>query len=98
MAICHFIGDEITALGFRLAGASIQTPALAEVASVLRELRGRPGLLVLTADCAAAVPAAQLQAAMIAAEPLLVLIPSAAGGMPAPDLAAAVRQQLGMSE
>jgi len=42
-----FIGDEVTAAGYRLAGLAIRTPAPSELAAVLDEIRNDPPPLVL---------------------------------------------------
>lgn len=98
MTLCHFIGDELTALGFRLAGADTHTPAEAQIAPLFRSLQGQEGLLILTQSAAAVLPEDELQAAMLAARPMILVIPEASGGAPPVDFAQRLREQLGMSE
>jgi vacuolar-type H+-ATPase subunit F/Vma7 len=92
--LCAFIGDEVTAAGFRLAGARVHLVPPEDAAALLRE----PGcaLLVVTAEVAAGIPEALLEQATARPWPLLLVVPDAAGRHSPPDLAVALRRQLGM--
>jgi vacuolar-type H+-ATPase subunit F/Vma7 len=93
-----FIGDEVTATGFRLAGADVRMPAPAAETAVLREaLRGHD-LVLITAEVAGRVDPRLLKALLASAHPVVMLVPDARGAVPLPDLAAQVRSQLGMGE
>jgi vacuolar-type H+-ATPase subunit F/Vma7 len=98
MTICAFIGDELTAAGFRLAGARVHIAPPADGTSLMRSLRGRVDLLILTAEVAEGLPAGDLHLALAGRQPLVLVVPDAAGRHRAGDLAAMLRTQLGMSE
>ena len=98
MAICAFIGDELTAAGFRLAGAEVHNPPAPEIPALFRRLRERCELLILTAEAATGVPEALMQQTTAAGKPLLLMVPDARGRSRPEDLAALLRDQLGMSE
>ena len=98
MAICTFIGDELTAAGFRLAGAEVHSPPAPEIPALFRRLRERCELLILTAEAATGVPEALMQQTTAAGRPLLLVVPDARGGRRPEDLAALLRDKLGMSE
>jgi len=98
MGICAFIGDEVTAAGFRLAGAEVHSPADGGAAALFRNLRDRHELLILTAEAARQVPDELLQQAAEQGRPLVLLVTDAGGRLQPPDLATRVREQLGMSE
>lgn len=98
MAICAFIGDELTAAGFRLGGAEVHTPAAGQLPALFRRLRERTELLILTAEAAAGVPQALMRQTTAAGRPLLLVLPDARGRSRPEDLAALLRHQLGMSE
>lgn len=91
-----FIGDEVTAAGYRLAGARIYTPALDEVTEALRQARSQAPLILITAEYADQVPAAVLNAALAAPRPPLTIVPDVRGAVPLPDLATRIRAQLGI--
>lgn len=92
-----FIGDEVTAAAYALAGldARVATP---EQAGALwaRALREAPPLILVTAECAAALPADALEAALARLDPPVAIVPDAAGRVPLPDLMARVRASLGI--
>lgn len=91
-----FIGDELTAAGFRLTGIETIVPAPDEVSSVLAEARGRAALVIMTADLARHVPATALEAAMLAESPTLAIIPDVLFRAPLPDLSGRLRSILGI--
>ena len=98
MKTCAFIGDEVSAAGFRLAGAEVHSPAEQETATLFRRLRDECELLILTAEAADRVPDELLQQCAEQGRPLLLVVADAAGRRRPPDLAARVREQLGMGE
>jgi len=95
---CAFIGDAVSAAGFRLAGAAVHSPAQDDTVELFRRLRDHHELLVLSAGAARQIPDDLLQQAAEQGRPLVLVVPDAAGREQAPDLAARVRQRLGMSE
>ncbi|MEC3862784.1 V-type ATP synthase subunit F [Mesobacterium sp. TK19101] len=91
-----FIGDRVTAAGFRLAGIPSFSPAPDELAATVSAERARCRILALTAEMFAALPgplAEQLQDAHV---PLLAVIPDARDRIPVPDMDLAVRRALGI--
>lgn len=93
-----FLGDELTGLGFRLAGVECHAPADRGIAERFAQLRRRARLILVTAEAAQAIGEAEILAAQAAEEPLVVVIPDARRRRTAPDRAAAVRRQLGMAQ
>ena len=91
-----FIGDAITAAGYRLAGARVIVPGAGETAEALASARREASLVVITAELAEHVPAAQLAEATRALSPLVLVVPDARGRVAAPDVVRAVRRDLGV--
>ena len=91
-----YIGDEISAAGYRLAGAHVTVPAAGEATAALDAARASSPLVLISAAVAAAIDAGELRAAMMALQPLVLIVPDAQGHVPLPDLAARLRGQLGM--
>lgn len=98
MALCAFLGDEISALGFRLAGVECYRPAPEETLGLFRRLRAEVQLILVTAQVAADLPADLLRRAQLAERPLVLVIPDVRHRVAAPDRAALIRRQLGMAE
>jgi vacuolar-type H+-ATPase subunit F/Vma7 len=96
MAAPVFLGDEASAAGWRLAGVEVRTPPPGEEASFLEWARREAALVLLSAEHAARLPPTLLARALTAVAPLVVVVPDARGAAAPPDLARAVRRQLGM--
>jgi vacuolar-type H+-ATPase subunit F/Vma7 len=90
-----FIGDELTAAGYRLAGARVQTPALEDVGRSFAELEPGAGLILITAEYAARLPPGALDRA-IARGALVAVVPDVRQRAALPDVAARLRRELGM--
>ncbi|WP_137893150.1 V-type ATP synthase subunit F [Ramlibacter sp. 2FC] len=93
-----FLGDEVSAAGFRLAGARARVPAPGEEASFLEQARREAELVLLSAECAARIPAPLLRRALTAPLPLVLVVPDLLGRAEPPDLAARLLAQLGIAE
>ncbi len=91
-----FIGDELTAAGYRLAGAVTRTPAAGEEASLLQWARDSSDLVLISAVCAARIPRAILQPWLAAPQPLLLVVCDARGEMEMPDSGARIQALLGL--
>lgn len=91
-----YLGDEVSAAGFRLAGAQVRTPHAGEEASALAWARAQAPLVLLSAAVAERVGDATLRAALVALAPLVLVVPDLQGEVPLPDLAARLRRQLGL--
>ena len=95
---CLFIGDEVSAAGFRLAGVTSHTPAVAEVAALFQRLRGEAGLLLITAEYAGHVPEHLLAEAQREQQPLLLVIADIRDRVVPADITSALKRQLGLAE
>jgi vacuolar-type H+-ATPase subunit F/Vma7 len=95
---CVFIGDEVSAAGFRLAGVTCYTPVAAEVTALLQRLRGEAGLILITAEYAAHVPERLLAEAQREQHPLLLVIADIRDRVVPADVTSALKRQLGLAE
>ena len=98
MTLCAFIGDEVSAAGFRLAGVEVHVSGAAEVSGLFQRLRTRTDLILMTAEAAQWLPAEILRGALAAGRPLVLVIPDVRGRSEPPDISATLRRQLGMAE
>lgn len=91
------IADESTAAGYRLAGARVLTPrAGTSVEQAFAAACAQSALVLITAELAAQLPAARLEAALVGSQPLVVIVPDVGGRQTAPDLGRALRAALGV--
>ena len=92
------IADEVSALGWRLAGAQ---PLITEERTVEERLadarHGGADLVLITADLAKRLPDSVLDAALLAEKPLMVVIAGLASGSEPPDLEQQVKHVLGIA-
>jgi vacuolar-type H+-ATPase subunit F/Vma7 len=97
---CVFIGDQLSATGWRLAGADCHAPPAGKLPELLRALRGdgQVGLILVTADYARELPQALLAEVLAAQCPRCVVVADARGRVEPPDLTATLKRQLGLAE
>jgi vacuolar-type H+-ATPase subunit F/Vma7 len=93
-----FIGDEVTAAGFRLAGVRIRTPSAEELPKVLAWSKRNVSLILITAECVAMLDKEQQTELVGQLEPPVVVIPDIRVKTPIQDLATHLRSQLGVLE
>jgi vacuolar-type H+-ATPase subunit F/Vma7 len=91
-----FIGDELTATGYRLAGACVFVVPPQGAGEALAEARETAALVLLAPAHARAVPGAQLAAALSAFRPLTLVVDDILGRDVPPDLEQEMRHALGV--
>lgn len=96
MAAPVYLGDEVSAAGYRLAGACVRTPGVGEETAALAWARSQAPLVLVSAAVAAGIGDGVLRAALSALTPLVLIVPDLQDKVPLPDLAARLRGQLGL--
>ena len=98
MGRCLFLGDELSAVGYRTAGLEASTPSAAEAERILTEPDQEIGLVIITAALAEQLPAALLARLRRQQRPPLAVVPDIRGLQRPADTAASLRRQLGLAE
>ena len=98
MSVPVYIGDAVSAAGFRLAGLRIHVPDTTELVMQIEQAASDASLVLLGADLAAQLPVAELDRLLSAVTPAVVVVPDVRGQADLPDLANRLRQQLGVLE
>jgi len=93
-----FIGDELSAAGYRLTGIETQVPGAEAAAETLRAACKDAALVIMTAELARRVPAREIEAALTAEARAFAIVPDVRMGAPLPDLAKRLRRTLGIEE
>lgn len=97
MARILYVGDEVTAAAYHLAGVETLAPRAAEALETLRRaLASDVDLLLVDAGLMALLGAGERTAAGLCDRPLLEVVPDLYGRGALPDLAAEVRLALGL--
>ena len=69
-----FLGGELEAAGFRLAGVATRVPRAGDEAAMFERARSEGAVLVVSSACARAIPSPALEAALAAPAPLVVVL------------------------
>jgi len=93
-----YIGDAVSAAGYRLAGLRVHVPDTAELLMQIEQAAADASLVLLGADLAAQLPVAALDRLLSAVTPAVVVVPDVRGQAVLPDLVNRLRQQLGVLE
>lgn len=97
MAKVLYVGDEITAAGYRLAGLETLVPDPADATPILQSPAAAGiELILLSSAVAASLPPGELEQALARTAPLLAIVPDVFGRGVPPDLAHEVRGALGI--
>jgi vacuolar-type H+-ATPase subunit F/Vma7 len=91
-----YLGDEVGAAGYRLAGARVRTPPRGEARAALERALSEAPLVLVSATVAAGIGEPILRLALAATAPLVLVVPDVNGTTPLPDVAVRMREQLGL--
>lgn len=93
-----FIGDEVSAAGFRLAGVRIRTPLAEELPTVISWANNNSSLIMITEEFLAKLDRSAQQRLVSQLQPPVAVVPDIRGTTPVADLATQLRSQLGVLE
>jgi len=96
--VIAYLGDEIGAAGYRLAGATVHVPRKGEEGSMLAAARAESSVVLVSAAVAVRIAEGELRRAVAALSPLTLVVPDPVVAEPLPDVAARLRRQLGLEE
>ena len=91
------IADELTALAWRLIGASVLMPEASSLRECWQLALRDAEFVVITGQYAAAIPAAELDAALLCEKPLVLVIADLRREHEPGDLSSEVRHALGVA-
>ena len=98
MPVPCYIGDEVTAAGYRLAGASTIVPPAGAEGQALASARVSASLVLISSGIAARIPPRELARACASFAPLTLIVPDLREEAEMPDLATRLRAQLGLED
>lgn len=93
-----FIGDEVTAAGYRLAGLRARVTRQGAEDNQFRQALQDAELVLVTAEFARGVSAELLARALAGPRPLVLLVTDARDHLAPPDLASRLKRQVGVAE
>lgn len=93
-----FLGDEISAAGFRLAGIPTLVPEEGQVEHELQRVARQAALILISAEAASQVSDSLINELLISLEPMLLIIPDLRERTQPRDLVTPIREHLGIRE
>jgi vacuolar-type H+-ATPase subunit F/Vma7 len=91
-----FLGDELSAAGYRLAGVDARLPLPGGEADCFEKALKEARMVLVGSRCAQAIPPAALEAALALLSPLVMVVPDWDGTQLASAPANKVRRALGL--
>lgn len=98
MARPLFIGDEISATGYRLAGIDVQIPRTEDVSQLLQKVAASASLIIITAEYMSKLSKNEQQRYLTQEDPVVVVVPDIRAQIPLENIAVKLRKQLGLLE
>ena len=91
-----FIGPELEAAGYRLAGVQVMVPDGRDVVELVDRARRTASLVLVSASVARALPQEVLEEMVFEAQPPVAIMPDIVGEGATPDMERAVHAALGI--
>jgi vacuolar-type H+-ATPase subunit F/Vma7 len=98
MTVAEFIGDEVSAAGFRLCGIDVHITDGKDVMSLINQARERASLVLVSSSAVQDLNRAELDALLSSIEPAVLIVPDVRGLNDVPDIVPRIHKQLGMLE
>ncbi len=93
-----YIGDEVSACGYRLAGLATHVPAESSLAADIEQVVGNAALVLISAEIAGRLPEDKREQLLARIQPPVVVVPDVRGNAQLTDMAIRLRKQLGVLE
>ena len=98
MSVAEFIGDEISAAGYRLCGIDVHIADRFNALSLIKQACESAPLVLIGSTTADYLPAAELNTLMASIRPAVLVVPDVTGRQVVPDISTLIHKQLGMLE
>jgi vacuolar-type H+-ATPase subunit F/Vma7 len=98
MSVTEFIGDEVSAAGYRLCGVKVHIADRSNALSLINQACKRASLVLIGSSTAACLDNAQLDQLLANIAPPVLVVPEIAGRQSVPDITTRIHKQLGMLE
>ena len=98
MSVAEFIGDEVSAAGYRLCGVEVHIANESNALALIREACKRASLVLVGSSTAQNLHAAELDDLLANIQPPVLVVPDVSGRHAVPDIASKVNKQLGLLE
>ena len=98
MSVAEFVGDEISAAGYRLCGIDVHIADRFNALSLIKQACESAPLVLISNSTAGYLQAAELKTLMASIRPAVLVGPDVADRQTVPDITTLIHKQLGMLE
>ena len=98
MSVTAFIGDEISAAGYRLCGVEVYIADSVNALSLIKQACESASLVLVSSSTAQYLTTGERAVLMENITPAVVVVPDVTAKQPVPDIATMIHKQLGMLE
>ena len=98
MAIAEYIGDEVSAAGYRLCGVYAHAADMHTASPLIRQACERAALVLVGSSAAQYLSSAERDSLLASVSPPVLIVSDFYGNPAVPDIATRIHKQLGMLE
>ena len=98
MSVAEFIGDEVSAAGYRLCGIDVCVANEENAMSLIKRACERASLVLISSSIVETITSVELDELLANVKPSVLIVPDIRGLHDAPDIASRIHKQLGMLE
>ena len=98
MSVTEYIGDEVSAAGYRLCGVNVRIADRHSASSLIKQACKHASLVLIGSSTARYLRSTELDALMASVRPPVLVVPDVRGRHAVPDIANSIHKQLGMLE
>lgn len=98
MSVAEFIGDEVSAAGYRLCGIEVHIAENANAMSLIKKSCERASLVLVSSSILQYIHSAELDELLANIQPPVLVVPDVRGLQDMPDIVSRINKQLGLLE
>jgi len=98
MSVAEFIGDEVSAAGYRLCGIDVHIANSNNALSLIRECCERASLVLVGSSISQYIHRTELDRLLANIQPPVLIVPDVCGLQNVPDITSRINKQLGLLE
>jgi len=98
MSVAEFIGDEVSAAGYRLCGIDVHIADGSNVMPLIKEACERASLVLVSSSAVQNIHRSELDELLASIQPPVLVVPDVRGLREVPDIVSRIYKQMGMLE
>ena len=98
MSVAEFVGDEVSAAGYRLCGIEVHIADSANALSLIKKSCERASLVLVGSSISQYIHRTELDQLLANMQPPVLIVPDVRGLQDVPDIASRINKQLGLLE